>query len=82
VKGKSAGTRQLLAFDWHSDHITCATPVTANYRNTQNVRRFFQKECGDAFKFNRSFTSWMKDGKRKTLGDAVREWLRRAGDER
>jgi ABC-type proline/glycine betaine transport system substrate-binding protein len=26
--------------------------------------------------------AWMKDGKRKTMGDAAKEWLRRARSER
>jgi hypothetical protein len=56
--------------------------VTAAYRNTQNVRRFFKKECGDSFRFDRPFMAWMKNGKRKTMGDAIKEWLRRASDER
>lgn len=29
-----------MDFDWHSDVITRATPVTPSYKNTQNVRRF------------------------------------------
>jgi hypothetical protein len=64
-------------FDWHRDPITRTTPVTDTYRNTQNVRRFFKSECGDHFRFDRPFMTWMKDGKRKTMGDAVSEWIRR-----
>jgi hypothetical protein len=30
-------------FDWHADPITPRTKITATYRNTQNVRRFFRK---------------------------------------
>jgi len=41
------------------------------------VRRFFKSECGDHFKFDRSFMAWLKTGKNKTMGDAVKEWLRR-----
>jgi Domain of unknown function (DUF6434) len=77
---KKPGARQPRAFDWHGDRITRATPVTETYRNTQNVRRFFKKECGDGFKFDRSFMAWMKNGKRKTMGAAATEWLRRAGN--
>jgi hypothetical protein len=68
----------LKMFDWHSDSITRATPITKTYRNTQNARRFFKAECGDHFKFDRSFMAWLKSGKNKTMGDAVKEWLRRA----
>jgi hypothetical protein len=65
-------------FDWHSGRITRATPITASYRNTQNVRRFFRAECGEQFKFDRSFMAWLKDGSQQTMGDAADEWLRRA----
>jgi Domain of unknown function (DUF6434) len=65
-------------FDWHSDRITRATEITVSYRNTQNVRRFFQAECGHQFSFDRSFMAWLKDGSRKTMGDAADEWLKRA----
>ncbi len=66
------------AFDWHADPITRATPIDAAYRNTQNVRRFFRRECGAAFKFDRPFMAWLKNGARKTMGDAADEWLRRS----
>ena len=69
----------MKAFDWHSDPITRKTPITADYRNTQNVRRFFTKECGDDFKFDRAFMAWLKNAKNQTMGDAAKEWLRRAG---
>ena len=69
----------MKAFDWHGDPITRATPITTTYRNTQNVRRFFAAECGDHFKFDRAFMAWMKSAKNKTMGDAVKEWLRREG---
>jgi hypothetical protein len=45
----------VTAFDWHSDPITRKTPITASYRNSQNVRRFFQSQCGARFKFDRPF---------------------------
>ena len=64
-------------FDWHSSRITPATPITGSYRNTQNVRRFFLAQCGAAFKFDRPFMAWLKDGKPKTMADAVAEWKRR-----
>ena len=70
----------MKAFDWHSDPITRKTPITESYRNTQNVRRFFREECGDDFKFDRAFMAWLKSGDKKTMGDAVKEWLRRAAE--
>ena len=71
------GAMTLSTFDWHSDEITPETPITATYRNTQNVRRYFRSACGDHFRFNRPFIQWLKDGKKKTMGDAAKEWLRR-----
>jgi Domain of unknown function (DUF6434) len=64
-------------FDWHGTRITPRTPITPDYRNTQNVRRFFKAQCGDHFKFDRPFMVWMKNASGKTMGDAAAEWLRR-----
>ena len=66
------------AFDWHKDKITNSTVITESYKNTQNVRRFFKKQCGEHFKFNRNFMQWMKDDAQgQTMGDATEEWLNR-----
>ena len=65
------------AFDWHADTITSATRIDANYRNTQNVRRFFKRSCGEHFKFDRSFMAWIKAAVGKTMGDAAAEWSAR-----
>ena len=67
----------MAAFDWHGGALTRATLITANYRNTQNVRRFFQAACGEGFVFDRTFMAWIKQSTGKTLGDAVDEWRRR-----
>jgi hypothetical protein len=72
----------MRPFDWHRDPITRNTPVTARYRNTQNVRRFFQSQCGPNFTFDRPFMAWLKNATPKTMGDAVDEWLKRAALER
>lgn len=64
-------------FDWHADPITSATEVTADYRNTQNVRRFLTERCGEAFRFDRTFMRWTKDGTPKTMGDVADACLRR-----
>jgi hypothetical protein len=64
-------------FDWHGARITPRTPIGPDYRNTQNVRRFFRVQCGTHFKFDRPFMAWMKAGGGKTMGDAAAEWLRR-----
>lgn len=71
----------MASFDWHRDTITRATPITSSYRSTQNVRRFFKLQCGNQFKFDRSFMAWIKDGAEKTMGDAVVEWQRRAAQQ-
>ena len=67
----------MTQFDWHSDQIERTTPMTSTYRNTQNVRRFMKSHCGSAFKFDRAFMQWMKDGSPKSMGDVVDEWNRR-----
>lgn len=66
-------------FDWHYSGLSSHTIITPDYRTTQNVRRFFKAEIGEAFKFDRSFMTWMQDNSGKTLGDAVDEWRRRKG---
>lgn len=67
----------MTTFDWHSSPLNRQTLVTADYRNTQNVRRFLTAQCGEEFRFDRPFMAWIKDGRRKTLGDVADEWLRR-----
>ena len=77
-----AGGATVASFDWHGGPITRVTPITKSFRSTQNVRRFFKAECGDGFKFDRTFMAWLKDGKEKMMGDAADEWLRRAATQR
>ncbi|MER9327352.1 DUF6434 domain-containing protein [Mesorhizobium sp. M0488] len=72
----------MKAFDWHAHPISRATVITTSYRNTQNVRRFLARECGAAFRFDRPFMAWLKDGADKTMGDAADEWLRRQAEKR
>jgi len=69
----------MAGFDWHGGGIERSTPVTADYRNTQNVRRFLRAQCGPAFRFDRPFMAWIKDGRPKSMGDVADEWLRRHG---
>ena len=66
-----------MDFNWHSDPLTRSTPVTANYKSTQNVRRFMLEHCGPGFKFDRPFMAWIRNATAKTLGDVVDEWQRR-----
>ncbi|PHR23094.1 MAG: hypothetical protein COA37_10050 [Hoeflea sp.] len=63
--------------DWHSDPAADSTIIDANYRNTQNVRRFFKSAIGDHFKFDRPFMAWMKAHAGSTMAEAVAEWRRR-----
>jgi hypothetical protein len=67
----------MKSFDWHADSITAATPVSDDYKSTQNVRRFLHAQCSKDFKFDRSFMKWIRDGTSKTMGDVAREWKRR-----
>ncbi|TQX84998.1 MULTISPECIES: DUF6434 domain-containing protein [Rhizobium] len=71
-----------MAFDWHSSEITRATPLTASYRNRRNVRRFFQAECGEGFRFDRPFMGWLKTAVGQTMGSAADEWCRREAAKR
>jgi Domain of unknown function (DUF6434) len=66
-------------FDWHYSGLASHTIITADYRSTQNVRRFFKAAIGEHFKFDRPFIAWMQDNTGKTLGDAVDEWRKRKG---
>ena len=59
-------------FDWHSAPLSPETEITDNYRNTQNVRRFFHAHLGPDFKFSIAFMDWMKANTGKTLADAIK----------
>ncbi|MBC6111353.1 DUF6434 domain-containing protein [Pedobacter fastidiosus] len=61
-------------FDWHSEPLTDETTITKTYKNTQNVRRYFQSHLGTKWKNNRFFMAWLKDNEGKTLKDAVEEF--------
>lgn len=61
-------------FNWQTEILTDATPITDNYKNTQNVRKFFQTELGADFKFNLALMDWMKDNVGRTLGDACQAY--------
>lgn len=62
-------------FDWHSAELTRSTIITDNYRNSQNVRRFFKTEADPNFKFNIAFMEWIETNVGKTLGDACTAYL-------
>lgn len=67
----------MARFDWHTDTILPTTPVDQYYKNTQNVRRFMIRHCGEGFHFTRDFMQWIKDGNEKTMNDVVAEWRMR-----
>jgi len=63
-------------FDWNNEFLSLQTEITDNYKNSENVREFFQNEIGKNFKFNVKFMNWMKSNVGKTLNDAILEWKR------
>lgn len=62
-------------FDWHKEPLSSGTIITDSYKNTQNVRRFFQENVDQKFKFNIEFMAWIKANIGKSLGEAGREYL-------
>jgi len=68
--------RSKSNFDWNTERLSCETVITDNYKNTENVRRFFIDEIGTHFKFNVPFMNWAKQNIGKTLQDAANEWNR------
>lgn len=72
--------RTTSKFDWHATDLTAETVITDNYKNTQNVRRFFKAHADPNFKFNISFMEWLKANVGKTLGDAAAYWLSQQDD--
>lgn len=62
-------------FDWHSAVLRPETIITDSYKNTQNVRRFFQAHVNPNFKFNIAMMDWMKANCGKTLSDAIEAYL-------
>ena len=62
-------------FDWHSAELSLETVITDNYKNSQNVRRFFKAHAGADFKFNIRFMNWMRENSGKTLREAVAAYL-------
>ena len=65
-----------MDIDWHRDVLTRATPITAQYKSTQNVWRFMRDQCGPTFKFDRAFMAWLRSGEPNTLGNVADEWCR------
>ena len=70
----TAMTEKAAPLDWHGAALDRSTRIDHAYKNTQNVRRFFKREIGDHFKFDRPFMAWMKAHAGSTLAEAVAEW--------
>ncbi|MFZ6849955.1 DUF6434 domain-containing protein [Undibacterium sp. RuRC25W] len=68
-----------MSFDWHGDVISRQTLVDAQYKNTQNVRRFLRTECGLDCILDRDFMAWIRNDTPKSMGDVADEWRRRHG---
>jgi len=69
----------MARFDWHKGPIDRETRVDADYRSTQNVRRFLTAECAATTTLPRDFVAWIRSGPPKTIGDVADEWSRRFG---
>lgn len=63
-------------FNWSNEKLTRMTIITDNYKNGENVRRFFVQEIGSHFSFNVIFIQWMRDNVGKSLDDAIIQWNR------
>lgn len=63
-----------LVIDWQTAPLIRSTPIDENFRVTQNVMRFFKRECGQHFEMEQEFQAWLVDGSHKTLGDAADAW--------
>ena len=62
------------AINWQTSPLIRSTAVTEDFRVTQNVMRFFKRECGRHFEMEKEFVAWLTDGTTKTLGEAVDAW--------
>ncbi|MCX2431141.1 MULTISPECIES: DUF6434 domain-containing protein [unclassified Pedobacter] len=67
----------MSKFNWHSETLTDQTIITKDFKNTQNVRRYFQSHFGENWKNNRIFMNWFKENEGKTLKEAVDEFRKR-----
>lgn len=63
-----------MKFDWHKENLTLETIIDSNYKNTQNVRRFFKSYLGDNFTFSRGFSNWIRSNVGKTLEDVINKY--------
>lgn len=71
---KQSIAKPLSRFDWNIAELSGTTIITDNYKNTENVRTFFQAQIGKKFRFNVTFMNWCKANNGKTLNQAVTQW--------
>ncbi len=74
-KSEKVKTKAQSNFDWQNEKLSLKTIITDNYKNTKNVRLFFENQIGKKFKFNVEFMHWMKTNRGKNLEDAVKQWI-------
>ena len=67
----------MAGFDWHAGPLTRETPVTRNYRTTQNVRRSLAAQPGTEIHLDRPFMAWIRSGAPEEMGDVADELGRR-----
>jgi len=60
--------------DWQTAPLIRSTKIDTSFRVTQNVMRFFRRECGQHFEMEKEFQAWLIDGTPKTLGEAADQW--------
>lgn len=70
-KLKPASKKPESTFNWATEPLSDSTVITDSYKNNENVRTFFKKKIGSAFKFNIDLMNFMKDNQGATLADAV-----------
>lgn len=73
---KAKATVKKTSFNWSKEKLTLSTIITANYKNGENIRKFFIQEIGKHFSFNVIFMLWIKQNIGKTLSDVIIEWKR------
>lgn len=71
---KKIVSKALSRFDWNNEKLTLKTLITDNYKNNENVRKFFIMHIGDNFRFNVEFMNWIKQNHGKSLADAIIRW--------
>lgn len=62
-------------FDWNNEILNDETIITDNYKNTENVRKWFINKIGKRFRFNTKFMNIMKISAGITLHQASVLWL-------